>query len=111
LDEAIKQTGVALPQQIPPQTRVPYSLYTVRFRDYKRRNCVQDRLKSMGFGVKLPFIPLHLMPALKAHPQVKVRFNLLNACELYDKGLVLPCNSLMERKHIDQIADTIKKYG
>ena len=54
-----------LPVQIPIQPSFCYSarhLYVIRLKDHKNHKAVFEKMRSMGIGVNLHYIPVHLQP-------------------------------------------------
>lgn len=82
-----------------------WHLYVVRLRDASRRRLLFDRLKELGLGVQVHYIPVHYHPFYR---QLGFKQGMYPTAEdFYDRAISLPVFPGMDEDDVDSVIERV----
>lgn len=106
-EHELKNTNdIILPTEL-PHNYSGWHIYVIRIKDGKKRNSLARHLNSEGVGVNFHY------PAVYSHPYYKkigYTIKLKNTEKYQNSCITLPCHTLLKKKDIKHISNSIKKF-
>lgn len=84
-----------------------YHLYVIRMKDKSRRKEVFDRLRELGIGVNVHYIPVHLQPYYREKFGYK-KGDFPIAEDYYQRAISLPIFPKMNKNDIKKVINAVK---
>lgn len=93
------------PQQVPADVLSAYHLFVVQFEQLDRR-LAYDRLRELGVGSAVHYIPVHLQPYYRDLGFGPGDFQ--NAEEYYSRAITLPLYPMMSEAEVQTVIDAVR---
>lgn len=99
--------GIELPVQ---RKMVDHSwhLYPIRIKEYTQRKNIFIKLRSLGIGVQVHYIPVYTQPYYRKNTKYK-KVNCPNAEDYYKRAISIPIYPAMKTKDIKYVIKNLKK--